>query len=81
MTLPEEFAMLNPLPLRGAEAVVRYEDADFTVLKPGRFVRCAVSGAEIPLEELRYWNVEEQEAYRGLPEAVQRWKDLNGRAP
>jgi hypothetical protein len=78
MRWAKETTMLNPLPPRGAEAVVRYEDADYTVLKPGRFVRCAVSGAEIQLEELRYWNVDAQEAYRGLPEAVQRWRELSG---
>jgi hypothetical protein len=32
-------------------------------------VRCAVTGAEIPLEELRYWSVDLQEAYAS-PEAV-----------
>jgi hypothetical protein len=72
--------MLNPMPPRGAEAVVRYEDADYTVLKPGRFVRCAVTGAEIQLEELRYWNVELQEAYATAVEATLRWKQLTGRA-
>ena len=32
-------------------------------MHPGHFVRCAVTGASIPLDELRYWNVEKQEAY------------------
>lgn len=57
-------------------ARVRYGDAEFTVLAPGRFVRCAVSGELIPLEELRYWNVDRQEAYRGPAEALARWKEL-----
>jgi hypothetical protein len=39
------------------------------VVKPGAFVRCAVTGAEIPLDELKYWSVERQEAYAS-PEAV-----------
>jgi hypothetical protein len=43
-------------------------------------VRCAVSGALIPLDDLRYWNVDVQEAYRGHAEAIQRWKELNGAA-
>jgi hypothetical protein len=51
------------------EAEVRYLDADFRVLRPGAFVRCAVTGVPIPLEELKYWSVEHQEAYAG-PEAV-----------
>jgi hypothetical protein len=42
------------------------------VLKPGRFVTCAVSGKSIPLETLRYWSVSLQEAYAGPDEAFQR---------
>ena len=36
---------------------------------PGAFVRCAVTGAAIPLEELKYWSVDRQEAYAS-PDAV-----------
>jgi hypothetical protein len=32
-------------------------------------VRCAVTGVPIPLEELKYWSVDVQEAY-ATPEAV-----------
>jgi hypothetical protein len=53
------------------EAEVKYLDGDFRVLRPGAFVRCAVTGTPIPLEELKYWSVERQEAYAG-PEAVLR---------
>lgn len=45
------------------EARIRYLDADFRVLTPGTFVRCAVTGKPIPLEELKYWSVARQEAY------------------
>ena len=45
------------------EAVVRYLDGDYVVLKPGSFVRCAITGATIPLDELSYWSVDRQEAY------------------
>jgi len=48
----------------GAEAKVRFLDGDFRVLSPGAFVRCAVSGDPILMEELRYWDVDLQEAYR-----------------
>jgi hypothetical protein len=51
------------------EAEVKYLDGDFRVIRPGAFVRCAVTGVEIPLEELRYWSVDFQEAYAS-PEAV-----------
>lgn len=50
-------------PTFATEAVVTYLDGDFRVVRPGTFVRCGVTGAPIPLEELRYWNVERQEAY------------------
>ena len=45
------------------EAEVKYLDGDFRILRPGTFVRCAVTGAAIPLEELKYWSVDLQEAY------------------
>ena len=51
------------------EADVKYLDGDFRVVRPGAFVRCAVTGVQIPLEELRYWSVDLQEAY-ATPEAV-----------
>src|SRR5258708_16821384 len=55
-------------PMAG-EAEVKYLDGDFRVVRPGAFVRCAVTGAAIPLEELKYWSVDLQEAYAS-PEAV-----------
>ncbi len=51
------------------EAEVKYLDGDFRVVRPGAFVRCAVTGTVIPLEELRYWSVDLQEAYAS-PEIV-----------
>jgi hypothetical protein len=55
-------------PMNG-EADVKFLDGDFRVVKPGAYVRCAVTGQAIPLEELKYWSVERQEAY-ATPEAV-----------
>jgi hypothetical protein len=46
------------------EAKLKYLDADFQVLREGDFVRCGVSGDPIRLENLKYWNVERQMAYR-----------------
>ena len=51
------------------EAELKYLDGDFRIVRPGAFVRCAVTGAAIPLEELKYWSVERQEAY-ATPQAV-----------
>lgn len=61
------------------EAKLRYLDADFEVIKPGRFVSCAVTQRKIALEDLRYWNVEAQEAYFDAETALIRWKQLSGR--
>ena len=53
-------------------------DGDFAVLKPGRYVVCAVTGKKVPLEQLRYWSAALQEAYAGPAEALQRWRETNG---
>lgn len=45
------------------EAKIRYLDGDFQVMSPGAFVRCAVTGEPIPIDELKYWSVARQEAY------------------
>lgn len=58
-------------------AIVHYGDGEFTVVRPGRYVVCAVSGRHIALEVLRYWNPVAQEAYAGPAEALERWKALN----
>ncbi len=68
--------MLNrfdPRSPQAGEAEVRYLDSDFRVVRAGAFVRCAVTGAAIPLEELRYWSVERQEAYASPEAVLQRW--------
>ena len=53
-------------------ATLHYGDGEFVVLKPGRFVTCAVTGKAIGLEVLRYWSVARQEPYAGADQAVQR---------
>jgi len=58
----------RPQPMPG-EAEIKYLDGDFRIVRPGAFVRCAVTGVPIPLEELRYWSVDLQEPY-ATPEAV-----------
>lgn len=54
------------------EAEVEYLDGDFRVRRPGAFVRCAVTGQPIALEDLRYWNVDLQEPYTGPEAKLQR---------
>lgn len=58
-------------------AKIHYGDGDFAVLKPGRYVVCAVSGVRVPLEQLRYWSAELQEAYAGPVQATQRWRETH----
>jgi hypothetical protein len=62
------------------EAEVKYLDGDFRVVRPGAFVRCAVTGVAIPLEELKYWSVDLQEAYVN-PDAVLKRHFPNARRP
>lgn len=45
------------------EAKIHYMDGTFRLLSAGDHVRCAITGAIIPLDELRYWSVARQEAY------------------
>lgn len=53
-------------------ATLHYDHNGFRVLSPGYHVICAVSGAAIPLELLRYWSVTRQEAYASCELATRR---------
>ena len=57
---------------RDGEAKLYYGPSTFRVLRGGKFVRCAVSGEAIELEELRYWSAELQEAYASCEIATRR---------
>jgi hypothetical protein len=57
-------------------AVLRYLDGEYQVITPGAFVICAVTAKRIPLEDLRYWNVDQQEAYVDADAAHQRFTEL-----
>lgn len=59
------------------EARIRYLDGDFQVITPGAFVRCAVTGETIPLDELKYWSVARQEAYVNAEASLARELELN----
>ena len=48
----------------GKPARIHYLPGTFRLLSDGDHVVCAITGARIPLLELRYWSVERQEAYR-----------------
>lgn len=57
-----------------SEAVIRYLDGDYVVVRPGSFVRCAITGKPIPIDELSYWNVDRQEAYVDADAALEAFK-------
>ncbi len=61
--------MLNKFSSSGGEAKVQYLDGDYRVISPGSYVVCAITGVHIPLDELKYWSVDRQEAY-ATPQAV-----------
>jgi hypothetical protein len=63
----------------GGEAVIQYLDSNIRVVRPGSYVRCAVTGQPIPLDQLKYWSVERQEAYAS-PDAVLNRLGLKARA-
>ena len=65
-------------PVPQGEARLEYLDGDYRVIQPGSFVRCGVTGEPIPLEELRYWSVDLQEAYSSTDAVLTRLKQ--GRA-
>lgn len=45
------------------EAKIKYLDGDLQVIESGSYVTCAMTGALIPVDELKYWSVERQEPY------------------
>jgi hypothetical protein len=56
-------------------AEVEYLDGEYRVVKSGSFVACAVTGEPIPLESLRYWSVDLQEAYASPAIALRRFQE------
>jgi hypothetical protein len=58
------------------EARLRYSGSTFMIIRPGGFVRCAVNGRPIALEDLRYWSVERQEAYASAEISSERERSL-----
>jgi hypothetical protein len=55
---------------KGRPARLHYMAGTFRVLSPGDHVICAMTGARVPLDELRYWSVERQEAYATVEASV-----------
>ena len=66
---------MNIMERDGGEAHLRFLDGDYEVLEPGAYVVCAVTGIQIPLDALRYWSVDLQEAYASPTIATQRMQE------
>ncbi len=58
------------------KAKLIFKHNSFDVVEDGDYVLCAISGKEIELKDLNYWNVELQEPYFSALEADMRYKTL-----
>jgi len=56
------------------EAKIQFGASDFTIMETGAYVICAVTGDKIPLEMLRYWNADRQEAYKDATASLEGFK-------
>tara|TARA_B100000941_G_C28420216_1_gene508408 strand:+ start:15 stop:209 length:195 start_codon:yes stop_codon:yes gene_type:complete len=51
------------------KAKLIFKANSFDIVESGDYVLCAISGKEIDLKDLNYWNVDLQEAYFSAKEA------------
>ena len=58
------------------KAKLKYKHNSFEIIEEGEFVICAISGKEIPLNQLNYWNVDLQEAYYSPAEVNEHYRKL-----
>ena len=58
-------------------AKIKYLPNNFQIIEEGDHVICAISGKQISIENLNYWNVELQEAYFSYEEANQKREKIN----
>ena len=56
------------------KAKLKYKNNSFEIIEEGEFVICAISGKEIPLHQLNYWNVDLQEAYYSPAEVNEHYR-------
>ena len=62
--------------MKGNKAKLKFQANNFEIIEEGDYVICAVSGKNIPLNQLTYWNVELQEAYFSYIEADKKREEL-----
>ncbi len=61
------------------EAKLHFLPGSFEVIRPGAYIVCAMSKERVPLDELRYWNADLQEAYATCELALQRSEEVRAR--
>ena len=62
--------------MNGNKAKLKFHPNTFEVVEKGDYVVCAVSGKNIPLNQLTYWNVDLQEAYYSPKEVKIRFEEI-----
>jgi hypothetical protein len=55
---------MDPIFPQQREAQLKYLDGEYNVVKQGDFVRCGITNDPISIDNLRYWNVKKQIAYK-----------------
>tara|TARA_X000000950_G_scaffold188310_1_gene227685 strand:- start:118 stop:342 length:225 start_codon:yes stop_codon:yes gene_type:complete len=68
-----EYILYNLL-MSKKKAKVIFKHNYFDIVEDGDYVLCAISGKEINLQNLNYWNVDLQEAYFSPIEVKERLK-------
>ena len=63
---------MNVMERDQGEAKLHYLDGEYEIVTAGAYVVCAVTATHIPLDALRYWSVDLQEAYASPAIATQR---------
>ncbi len=58
------------------KAKLIYKHNSFEILEDGDYVNCSISGKEIMLQDLQYWNVDLQEAYFSPKEVKKRLEKI-----
>ena len=58
------------------KAKLNFKHNYFEIIEEGDYVLCSITGKEIMLRDLNYWNVDLQEAYFSPKEVNERFKKL-----
>ena len=58
------------------KAKLNFKHNYFEIIEDGDYVLCSITGKEIMLQDLTYWNVDLQEAYFSPKEVNERFKKL-----